>query len=445
MVTDWQMAAALGLLTGGLGVAALRIPLLAWVALAPLGVAMGTLPAGAAALAGSVAGGVVVVPSFPTRPLRPLLALGTAVSATSWGCVAAAVSAIWPEGARAWAIPLVPIFAVVSLLPLRVAGAPRTATNPLARTQERWLPVVHIARLGSDLCVSFVLGTSAGIATLLMLGGPHGPSEFIALALAILLLAVALGFGRASYLRAMRRVSGCRTLKVAAVVCDGPASDGPPDAAWPLRSPEYADVRATIERYAGPVSAAISAGARVLVLPELAVRVDASRRAEWIEAVVRWTQQQNVVIVAPYFDSERPVNELVMVGPVGVLARYEKQHPGPIEPKRRTRMRPGLARIDGTEAVSISTVICVDLDYGDLIRPVARVGGLLAVPANDWPGYEILHHRAAVWSAVMGGTSVLRATGHGISAAFDPAGRVIAEQSSLSDNGPVVLVTGVPV
>jgi apolipoprotein N-acyltransferase len=132
----------------------------------------------------------------------------------------------------------------------------------------------------------------------------------------------------------------------------------------------------------------------------------------------------------------------VIVGPSGVLARYEKQHGSPIEPKRHERMLPGHA---ATDDGSISTVICVDLDYGDLVRTVASRGGLLAVPANDWPGYEALHHRAAVWAAVMSGTSVLRATGHGISAAYDPAGHVIAEQSSLSGPNPVVLVAEVPI
>lgn len=44
----------------------------------------------------------------------------------------------------------------------------------------------------------------------------------------------------------------------------------------------------------------------------------------------------------------------------------------------------------------------------------------------------------------MTGTSVLRATGHGISAAYDPAGHVIAEQSSLKRPSPVVLVADMP-
>ena len=60
-----------------------------------------------------------------------------------------------------------------------------------------------------------------------------------------------------------------------------------------------------------------------------------------------------------------------------------------------------------------------------------------------WRGFEKLHHSTAVWSAVMSGVPLSLATGHGISSAFDAAGRVIAAQSSF--DGTVVLVADFPV
>lgn len=441
---EWQIAVELGLLAGVLGVLALRVPLLAWVALAPLGVALARLGPGAAALAGGIAGAVLVAPSFPTRTLRPLLVLGTTVSFVSWAAVSAGIAAAWSSGASAWAVVAVPLLALVAVLPLRLAGAPRTATNPLARTQERWLPVVHIARLGSDLWVTAALGTTSGMAAAFALEQPLRPVSLVALAVAGACVGGALGFGAWSYRKARRGVAGRRRLAVAAVVCDGAAPDGPLDGLWPLRSAEYADVGATVERYESHVARAAAAGARVVILPEVAVRVSPVSRDTWLDAVRGWARGHGIVIVAPYFDDAGPLNELVVIGPSGSLARYEKQHPGPLEPTRRERMPPGLVQLDAADGLSLSTVICVDLDYGDLIRPVARAGGVLAVPANDWPGYETLHHRAAVWSAVMSGTSVVRATGHGISAAFDPAGRVLAEQSSLTGERSVMLLAEVP-
>lgn len=444
-MTNLQLSLGLGLMTGILGAFALRVPILAWIALAPLGVAISELPPGTAALSGAISAVAIVSPSFPTRTLRPLLLLGTAISVASWGGASAGIAALWPDGDTAWAVLAVPLFSLLSVLPLRIAGAPRTATNPLARTQERWLPVVHIARLGSDLFVTAALGISSGITTVLILNGIHGAwrvDTLVAATLSGVLLASVLAFGLWSYRQTRLRLTERRKLRVAAVVCDGAPPASQHDGFWPLQSPEYANVHSTMERYAGHVSAAVAAGARVLVLPEVPVRVGGPSRDTWVGAACTWAKQHGVVIVTPYFDEERRSNELVIVGPPGVLARYEKQHGAPIEPKRRERMPPGHA---ATEEGSISTVICVDLDYGDLVRPVASRGGLLAVPANDWPGYESLHHRAAVWAAVMSGTSVLRATGHGISAAYDPAGHVVAEQSSLSGPGPVVLVADVPI
>jgi apolipoprotein N-acyltransferase len=69
---------------------------------------------------------------------------------------------------------------------------------------------------------------------------------------------------------------------------------------------------------------------------------------------------------------------------------------------------------------------------------------VLAAPSNDWfGGFEVLHHRSAVWSAVIGGVPIVRATGHGISSIYDVAGRVLLQQTSAA--GPVVLVHDVAV
>ena len=94
---------------------------------------------------------------------------------------------------------------------------------------------------------------------------------------------------------------------------------------------------------------------------------------------------------------------------------------------------------DGT---ALSTAICVDLDYSDTARSARRAGALLAVPSNDWfGGFEVLHHKSAVWAAVMGGVPIVRATGHGISSIYDGAGHVLKQQNSAG--GPVMLLADV--
>jgi predicted amidohydrolase len=149
--------------------------------------------------------------------------------------------------------------------------------------------------------------------------------------------------------------------------------------------------------------------------------------------------------VAPYFNAELPRNELAIVDERGVVGEHEKQHPARgLEPPRRRRLPvgPHVVAADGG-ALQLSTANCVDLDYADTARSARRAGGLLTVPANDWSDFAHLHHSTAVWTAVLAQVPVVRATGHGISAIFDRAGRVIAQQSSAL--GPVVLVADVEV
>jgi hypothetical protein len=443
-MTEVQWSLVLGLLTVALGRGAVRFPLLSWVTLAPLGFATYRLSPGLAALAGALAGAGLVASAFVDRTMRPILPIAGASAAASWGLSAAVAATLWPDGQPAWGALLIPALSVTSVYPLYLVGAPRWAANPLARSQEKWLPIVHIARLGSDLCVTATMGAASAIVTLLLLETPPRASTSFAAALAAAVVSGTVAYGLASHRSAKARMTSSRTLRVAAVVCDGPPSSTPLDGLWPLRSPDYADVEGTLKRYEPHLMAAAATAARVLVMPEVAVRVDERSRQAWIDGVCRWAQTLDVSIVAPFYDEARRCNELVIAGPEGkVLTRYEKQHPAPVEAKRHERMSPGVVELDGPVRAALSTVICVDLDYSDLIRPVARTGGILAAPSNDWPVFEALHHRTAVWAAVMSGVSLIRATGHGTSAAYDFSGHVLRQQSSL--NGPVVLVADLPV
>ena len=122
-----------------------------------------------------------------------------------------------------------------------------------------------------------------------------------------------------------------------------------------------------------------------------------------------------------------------------IAVTYDKQHPAPgLEPRPEKRMPPALLP---RSSFPLCAVQCVDLDYPDLIRPVSRAGGVLAVPADDWTEITGMHHRSAVWSAVMAQVPVVRSNGHGISAVYDGAGRVVATADSL--DGPVVLAADI--
>jgi predicted amidohydrolase len=437
-VEIWQVAIALGLATGALGIVASRRPLAAWLMMAPLGFATYLAPAWAGAAAGAAAGAVLGASVLWGRTSPVLTAMSTAGHALSWASAFGVGAWVWPDGVVAWGGLVLPCATVLALLPLRLLGAPRWISNPLACTQEPWLAVVHTARLAGDLVPSALIALAGSLAVLSLAERPPSAAAVLVMLAGSAVLVGALSFGTLSLRRAGRRSNeGERRVRVAAVVVDPPRDWLPP-------SSEGFALDQTIARYAVAMRRAAEARARVILLPELALRVTAESRERSMGAVSEWARQSGAVVVAPFFDASECLNGLHIVDPTGaVVARYEKQHPSPTEPKRRERTPPIAWHIAAPEDVTLSAVICVDLDYADLVSPVRRRGGILLVPSHDWPELEHLHHRTAVWAAVMAGVPVVRATGHGTSAAFDAAGRVLARSSSFE--GPVVLCVDIPV
>lgn len=406
-------------------------PLFGWCVLVPVALLALLRTPLEAGLAAALVGGVASAYTVWSRTLRQLLPLTAAAGALSWG--ASAALAAW-VAKGSWLVVAFPLAMVAAVLPLRLLAAPRWISNPLARTQQTWLVMVHTARLGGDLMTTAILAT-ASTSVALALGG-----HFRAAAAGAAFVVAMLAFGWASLRRATGRAGQGSARRVAAVVVDGkPPEHGELTGLWPVQSPEYRDVEGTLARYRPYVEEAARRGASVIVLPEAAFYAENNGASErWCAGVEGWARALDVAIVAPFFDAATPLNTLAVIDKTGVVAHHDKQHPARgVEPPPRAKMEVGPHRL--ASGTALSTAICVDLDWSDTARSARRAGVLLAVPSNDWPGgFEVLHHRSAVWAAVMGGVPIVRSTGHGISSIYDGAGHVLEQQDSA--DGPVVLV-----
>jgi len=444
-VSDATVAFVLGATSGLLGLVSLRIPMLGWVAFAPLGVALSQASAHGAALAGAVAGALANSREITDRTMRLFGFLAAAISAAVWA-VGFGVAAWVTPPESAWLGLALPLTVLLVHLPLRAVGAPGWHSNPIGQAQARFLSVVHTARIGGDLTPTVLLALSGAAIAMVLLEPMRSRANVASLGACALAIGGMLAFGRGSLAAAIRRVRAARTVRVAAVVANGRRPDGDVTGTWPIESSEYRDVEATLERYRPHVHAAAEQGAELVLLPEVCVTLDERSRQRFVDEVASWARTKRIAVVLPYFDRSVPKNELVVIDSLGsVISRYEKQHPvAHVEGKRTRRLRPGPIPLAlGARHVVLSTVICVDLDYRDLVAPVRDAGGILLAPSNDWPGFDELHHQSAVWPAVATGVSVVRATGFGISAVYDGAGRVLGRASS--HDAPVVLVVEVPV
>jgi hypothetical protein len=294
----WWIAGLAGLASGLSGVVARRAPLLAWVALTPLGIALSTC-GWRAALTGALTGACLHGEAMISQPpsLRPL---GVGFGAVGWALAAGLAGRVL-ESLPATALALVlPAVAVLAPLPMRVAGAPRWVHGALACTQEPWPVVIRTGWFGGELTVSGLLGATSAAACLLLPGPASAP--LVAL-LALTIVGALLGLARRSLARTRRAIERLPRVRVAAVVVNGaPPEDAQPDGLWPSRSPEYRDVAAALARYAPRVREAAAAGAALVVLPEAAVVTDGEGARRFTEGARAWAAEHRVTVVAPYVD-----------------------------------------------------------------------------------------------------------------------------------------------
>jgi N-carbamoylputrescine amidase len=158
------------------------------------------------------------------------------------------------------------------------------------------------------------------------------------------------------------------------------------------------DVAGNLERSLDRLARASDAGARLAVLPELALtgyapatRDEALELAQpvpagpAVEAWGRLARERDLVVVAGMCerDGDRCYNTAVAVGPGGVLSRYRKAHLFEREHEVFDQGDTGFPVID-TPFGRLGMLVCYDLRFPDAVRTLALRGAEVVAVPTAW-------------------------------------------------------------
>ncbi len=172
-------------------------------------------------------------------------------------------------------------------------------------------------------------------------------------------------------------------------------------------------------------------GSKIIVWSETNLAVFKDDEEVVLERVQKIALEEEVTILAsmavllPYTKGGPMYeNKSVLVTQDGeIVDRYEKAKPVPF----LDSSLPGDGRlaIIGTQHGKLTSAICYDADFPDLMRQSGKAD-ILLLPSNDWLGISPYHGDNAIFRAIENGVSIVRPTGTGQSIVFGPNGRVLA-------------------
>ncbi len=175
------------------------------------------------------------------------------------------------------------------------------------------------------------------------------------------------------------------------------------------------------------------AGADVIVWQEGAVIMVEKDEAPFIEKARALAQEEKVFLllglytIPEGFPQVKADNQAVWITPDGeVKWHYLKARPVP-GLEGNIVVGDGVIPVEQTGFGAIATVICFDIDHPIYVQQAGRAStDVMIVPSNDYPGVVPFHTYMASFRGIENGFSVVRATAHGLSAAYDYQGRTLA-------------------
>ena len=314
--------------------------------------------------------------------------------------------------------------------------SPSCTYGSIAYTQT-FGPLLQIVSLAGIWGLLFFLGWSVSVADRWARRAPMGLGPMVYLFSAVVLL----GFGSVRWFSSPAKTA---TVKIAGLIgaFDFGRSIKDNEEAFHKASNEAG--RQLLERSAQ----AANAGAKIVFWQEAALPLLKDEESRFLAIAADFARANQILLgvslfVMPVeFPHKWADNKIVWLNPAGDrVSDYAKAHPTPAE-----------AAVPGQELIQsvafndtrLASAICFDMDFPAFLRQAgAQQVGLLCVPANDNREITPYHARITAFRAIEQGLTVIRATGNGLSVAYDSTGREL-DALTCFDNAEGRLLVNVP-
>lgn len=187
-----------------------------------------------------------------------------------------------------------------------------------------------------------------------------------------------------------------------------------------------------------------SAGARIIVWPEIATYTFANDEATLIQRGQALASTEHIYLEMAYgVTSQQDItrNRAVLIDPQGhVLWTYDKAHPGMTLPT--VKDGPGIIPTANTPYGRLANVICIDAWYPALMQQVEGRGvDIMLVPGLEWPGvYRWAPHDTS-FRAIEYGYSLVRPADWDLGMVFDYQGRVLGTSDYYTTDQQIVVAS----
>ena len=430
------------------------LPLAPWIGLSCLLYAVRTLPSGVGLASLVVATyltvaialrGVIPVPD----PLYFAVLVPTVLGLAVPFAVDRLIASRWESWPTTLIFPLA--FVAVDFANARLG--PYATNGSFAYTQFDNLPLIQITSVTGMFGVTFLLAWFASTVTWAMVRAPQSPRAVLPLVVYGVALALVLLAGE---VRLASTASDRRTVRAAAITfptdqfAPGEMTRFDEGRISEAERPQIRERLAKLQTwFLDQTVREARAGARVIAWAEGNLIVLQEDEAAFVDRARQLAREHSIYLAMGMAAIEpgasKPFgNKLTLIGPSGeVLFSYRKSLPLPGWEESIMVRGDGRLPLVTTDDGRMSGAICFEMDHPDFVRQVGRAStDLWIVPANDWREVKRSHLQPVAFRAVENGTPILRAGSHGMSAAFDAAGRTLAVVDHFS--GQRTMVAQIP-